>query len=300
VRRVVAIVLALAWVGAASAARGEDLAEAKARFKRGVDLYKDRRWKEAMEEFEAAYRAKPHGALHFNVAQCRERLDDWPGAIRSYHDYLRELPAAPDKDAVRGAMRRLEERLALSNVQVLLLDSTPPGARVVVEGLERGKTPLHLVLQPATYDLTLSLDGHAPWTQRVAVGGGVSVVVDVALTPVPLPAPPPGAELVARPRAEPPRTPPLAPAPPPRPRQHLPAWIAAGAAVAATVAAVAYGASARADARAIDGLSAPDGGAATRRARSAESKARTANVLYGLGGGAAAASAGLFLLEGRF
>lgn len=299
--RVLALALLLATAAAAPAAAGaEDLAEAKARFKRGVDLYRDRRWKEAMEEFEGAYRAKPHGALHFNVAQCRERLDDWPGAVRAYHDYLREVPDAADREAIRAAVRRLEERLARSNVQVLLLDSTPSGARVAVEGLERGRTPLHLVLQPATYAVTLTLEGHAPWTQAVEVAAAASTVVAATLRPATAPPSPAGGALAARPPAAGPDPLPLAPAAAPRARRYLPAWIAAGAAVAATAAAVAYGASARADGRAIDALAAPDGETAARRARSAEAKARTANVLYGIAGGAAAAAAGLLVLEARF
>jgi hypothetical protein len=280
---------------AASPARADELADAKARFRRGVELYRERRWKEAMEEFEAAYRAKPHGALHFNVAQCRERLDDWPGALRGYHDYLREVPDASDRDAVRRAMQRLEERLAKAGVQVLLLDSSPPGARVLVEALERGRTPLHVVVAPGPYALALELEGHAPWSGQVEVTPTASVAVAVALTPAPAP------DLAARPPAgaQAERMP--APAPPPaRGRRYLPAWIAAGTAALALAAGIAYGASARADARAIDALSSPDGAVASRRAVDARSKARASDALFGLAGGAAAAGATLFVLESRF
>jgi hypothetical protein len=299
VRRVVAGVLALCL--AAPVARGDELAEAKASFRRGVELYRERRWKEAMEEFQAAYRAKPHGALHFNVAQCRERLDDWPGAIRSYHDYLRELPGAADKEAVGAAVKRLEEKLASVGVQVLLLDSTPPGARVVLEGLERGVTPLHVVLQPGAYALALALDGHAPWTRKVEMGATATVAVEAALTAAPAgKRPAAAADLAARPAAEDPG-PARPPVPAPsRPRRYLPAWIAGGAAVAAAVAAVAYGASARSDERAIDRLARPDGAAASALARSASSKRRTADVLYGVAGGAAVTGAALLVLEWRF
>jgi hypothetical protein len=292
--RLLAAVLVLS-LGAAPAARGDDLAEAKASFRRGVELYRDRRWKEAMEEFQAAYRAKPHGALHYNVAQCRERLDDWPGAIRSYHDYLRELPGAGDKDAVEAAVKRLEEKLAKAGVQVLLLDSTPPGARVVVEGLERGLTPLHLVLQPGAYAVGLALSGYAAWGAKVEMGAVTSVALDVVLKPLPA-APAGAADLSARPPARAGAAPLPLPAPA-RPRRLLPAWIAAGTAAVATAAALAYGASARADARAIDALAAPDGAAASSKARSAASKQRTANVLYGVAGGAAVTGAALFVLE---
>jgi hypothetical protein len=295
--RLLAAVLVLS-LGAASVARGDDLADAKASFRRGVELYRDRRWKEAMEEFQVAYRLKPHGALHFNVAQCRERLDDWPGALRSYHDYLRELPGAGDKDAVQAAMKRLEEKLAGAGVQVLLLDSTPPGARVVIEGLERGVTPLHVVLQPGAYAIDLALEGHAPWSGKIEMGPAASVTADVILKAAAGAGSTRAADLAVRPaagagRAAPPLT---APA---RPRRYLPAWIAGGTALAASVAALAYRASARSDARAIDAMQSPNGAVASSKASSAASKQRTANALFGVAGGAAVAGAALFVLEWR-
>jgi tetratricopeptide (TPR) repeat protein len=294
--RALAAALALA-LAAAPLARADELAEAKASFRRGVELYKEKRWKEAMEEFQAAYRAKPHGALHFNVAQCRERLDDWPGAVRSYRDYLREVPGAPDKDAVDAAVKRLEEKLGKAGVQVLLLDSAPAGALVVIEGLDRGRTPLHVVLQPGAYAVALALDGYVPWTGKVEMRLAESAVVDAALKPAP-----PGsraADLAARPRAGGRAAVPLA-SPSPFSRRWLPTWIAAGTAVAALGAAVAYNVSAKSDEHAIDALATPDPAAASARSRSASSKRRTAYVLYGIAGGAAVTGGTLFMLEWKY
>jgi len=297
---------------AAMEARAEDVAEAKARFRRGVALFEDRRWREAMAEFETAYRLKPHGTIHFNVAQCRERLDDGPGALRSYEDYLREVPGARDGAAVRAAMRRIEARLASAGVQVLLVYTDPPGASLSLDGQERGKTPLHAVLAPGSYALAVTLDGHAPLQEEVELSRSASRIVDVVLRPV---APAPAAlPTAAAPTADAPRpdlaprapllSAPIAPAPPPAPppraRRHLGTWIAAGTAFVAAAAGAVLGWSARQDEQAIDALSAPDRSAATRRARDAESKAHAANVLYALAGGSAAAGAAVFVLEARF
>jgi hypothetical protein len=94
---------------------------------------------------------------------------------------------------------------------------------------------------------------------------------------------------------------PVAPAPaPPRPRKHLATWIAAGTAIVAVATGAVLGWSARQDASAIDAMSAPDRAAASQRARDAQAKARAANVLYALGGGAAAVGGTLFVLEARF
>ncbi len=300
----------LAWI-VAIPARAADVAEAKAHFRKGVALYEGRRWREAMAEFEAAYRLKPHGTIHFNVAQCRERLDDGPGALRSYEDYLREVPEASDRAAVRGAVRRIEGRLASAGVQVLLVYTDPPGASLSLDGQERGKTPLHAVLAPGSYALALELDGYASVKEQVELSRTASRVFEVVLrevaptaaaaaTPAPAAAAPPP-DLAPR---APPLAAPIAPAPPParapRAHRHLATWIAAGTALAAATAGAVLGWSAQKDEQALDALAAPDRAAATRRARDAQSKAHAANALYALAGGSAAAGTALFVIEARF
>jgi hypothetical protein len=304
--RALAAAAVLAVLAGAGVARADDVGEAKARFKRGAELYKAKRWREAMEEFQAAYRAKPHGAIHFNVAQCRERLEDWPGALRSYSDYLREVPDASDRPAVRKSIQKIEERLARAGVQALIVYTDPPGAKLSIEGLERGSTPLHVVLQPGGYMLALTLDGYAPWTERVELGAAASKVIDVVLKPVPRAAPAaaaaaPAADLAARPPADGSSPPVPAPATPPAARKrHLGAWIAGGTAVVAAVAGAWFGASARSEARAIDAMAAPDAAAASQHAADARSKARTANALYGVAAGAALTGVTLYYFEARF
>jgi hypothetical protein len=330
--RGVQIFLALAWLAASGPALADDAVEqARARFRRGVDLYRQQRWREAAKEFEAAYQVKPHGAIHFNVAQCRERLEEWPAAFRAYADYLREVPDAEDRATVRAAMRKIEDRLAKVGTQVLLVYGVPPGALVTLDGVERGQAPLHLVLPPGAYALRLTLDGHEPAAERVTLAASASTIVELTLeraaTPVPAeqtgaghgpgdagngPASGPasgaghgpghGPDLAARPPAEPvrPYAAPLSAAPAAPKTRMLPVWIAGGAAVAAAAAGVWFGASARSDERALAGMTTPDGALASQLAQSAQAKARTANWLYAIAGGAAVAAGTLYVIEARF
>jgi hypothetical protein len=75
--------------------------------------------------------------------------------------------------------------------------------------------------------------------------------------------------------------------------------VAAGAAAAVLGAGVYYGVEAK---KAQDNLrgNVHDSGTATQLAKDAKSKARTANVLYGVGGVAAAGAGALFYFEGSF
>lgn len=306
-----AVLLAAPFARAAAPA-ADDTARAGALFRSATALYEAGKFREAAEAFEAAYRLRPHGTIHYNVAQCRDRLGEWPAALRAYSDYLREVPGATDRVAVRAAMKRIEGKLAATGVMALLVYTDPPGAEVQVDGRPRGRTPFHTVLPPGPYALALALDGRARVEQEVTIPADVSLALEVVLAPaspsmttpplVPAAAPdstpnlratPPAAPLVAgAPLGEAPK--PVAP----RANRRLWTWVAAGAAVAALSAGVYQGLEARdAESKLRDGTFHPD---ADGLADDAKTKSRTANVLYGVAGAAAAAGVTLFFFEGRF
>ena len=106
----------------AGASRAADATqEAKAHFRKGAEYYRQARYREAIAEFEAAYKLRPHGVIFFNLAQCQERLGDIPAALQAYHEYLRAVPDADDRNTVHAAMANLEARLGAAGVQQLLV-----------------------------------------------------------------------------------------------------------------------------------------------------------------------------------
>jgi serine/threonine-protein kinase len=70
----------------------------------------------------------------------------------------------------------------------LAVRSVPAGATVVIDGIGYGPTPVEIALEPGAGDLSLSLDGFAPW--RGTVDPGREAVVEAQLIPLP-PAPKP-------------------------------------------------------------------------------------------------------------
>jgi len=316
---------ALALLLAAPSRAADDVAEARAHFDQGSKLYRAGKYRDAIVEFEAAYRIKPHGAIHYNVAQCREKLEQWPEALQGYQDYLREVADARDRATVRATMGRIERRLAAAGVQALLVYTDPPGAAVRIDGKGRGRTPYHVTLAPGAYQVALALDGFAPEALEVEVNMAGTRLVDVVLKPKAAAAPlAAGAAAAvsskatgpttapASPAAAPPATPdlaarpaegqalvtsPAAPLPPPA-KRHVPTWVAAGVAVAAGAAGIALGVAASKQSETLrDGQYHAD---AASIASGAQSKATTANVLYGISGVAAATGVTLFFLEGKF
>src|SRR5512142_2669297 len=155
-----AAALALLAPAPAGAAARDRTAEAKAHFSRATELYRQARYREAIAEFEAAYRARRHGVIRYNIAQCFEKLGDIPAALRGYHEYLREVPGAEDRRQVTAAIRNLEGRLAATGVQQLLVYSEPGGAEVLVDGLARGRTPFAIVLPHGTHAVSLVKPGY--------------------------------------------------------------------------------------------------------------------------------------------
>jgi tetratricopeptide (TPR) repeat protein len=323
-----AIVLALALPGLAAAgpSDAQQIAAAKAFFKKGKELYNQARYREAIAAFEAAYKAKPHGVLHYNIAQCHEKLGDIPAALRSYHEYLREVPDADDKENVLKAMSNLEARLAATGVQQLLVYSDPAEAEVWVDGQSRGRTPFSTVLPHGTHTVSLVKTGYKTVTREVVLAPDRSLELSLTLVkgasavPLPpppaLPAAPPAAATSPAPGASPlAATPPAAgkvaappvpisPAPPEPVKRELKkgklwTWIAGGVAVAAAGAGAYYGMKAQ---QASDDLRSgsyvqPKVDALQQDAKTAQ---RNANVLYGVAGAAAAAGVTLFFIEGSF
>lgn len=101
----------VAWSATAAKKTPDATAEAKAHFNKGTALYSQARYEEAITEFEAAYRVKPHGVINYNLAQCYEKLGDIAKALGKYQDYLREVPDAKDRSTVEAAIANLQRRL---------------------------------------------------------------------------------------------------------------------------------------------------------------------------------------------
>lgn len=183
----------------------KETAAAKAHYAEGVHAYREGHYREAIQDFQAAYSAKPSGLLFFNIAQCYEKLGDLPNALRSYRDYLREVPKAPDRKTVLAAMHSIELRLAERGVQQLLVRSVPAGAQVQIDATPRGVTPLEVELAPGAHHLTLALSGYVTHERDFTVEPDRSMQLDLTLELAPRPD---ATAIAERPLSPPPLPPP--------------------------------------------------------------------------------------------
>jgi tetratricopeptide (TPR) repeat protein len=282
--------------GAAPGSRGaakpaaEDAATALARahFRRGAQLYREARYADAIAEFQAAYRLKPSGVLHYNVGQAQEKLGQTSAALASYEAYLREEPGAPNRDTVQRAIANLRARL---------------GSGAAATGAGAAGAPVAPPI-PTTAAPAAGAPPPPP-AGAAALSGGA---------PAAAAAPAPASGAVAPAAAGPPGPAALAPSPSvlgaeatkpvpaPRPVERK-SWVAP--IVLGGLAAVAAGTGAILGAQAKNAQDQLLAGAADRAqadalARKAQSSATAANVLYGVAGAAALAGGAVLVFGGYF
>ena len=109
----VSLVLVLAASpGRAAAAGDESEATARRHFNRGKQLYDERKYDAAAEEFEAGYAAVPKSGFLLNIAHSYRRAGDLESAKRYYELYLEKEDASPQRGEVQGYLKTIDEALA--------------------------------------------------------------------------------------------------------------------------------------------------------------------------------------------
>jgi hypothetical protein len=269
--------------GPSTGSPADPAAEARAAYRKGADLYRAGRYREAIGQFEAADRLKPSPALQFNIGQCQEKLGDQAAALASFARYLRLDPSAPNREAVQRSVKALEAKLAATGRQMLHVTTDPPGADLTVDGAAVGKAPLDAAYPPGPYQLGAEAPGRRSAARQVVLLPLQSLEVNLVLEPGQGPAAVP--VLTVNPAAPPPGATVPEPAPRPVERNWLGPIIAGGVAVVAAGAGVVMGLQARS---AQNDLLAGgnDRSQADALASKARSSATAANVLYGVAGAA--------------
>jgi hypothetical protein len=162
--------------------------EARERFQRGVELYKEGDFRAALLEFRHAHRLSPNYIVLFNIGQAHYELRDYAGAKAAFESFLKEGGAAVSPERrrqVEAELARLASRVAFIEVK-----TNAEGAEVSVDDVPAAKTPLSgpLVVSAGRRKLTLTKAPAPPVTRYVDVAGGVHETVELALPTAPAPA----------------------------------------------------------------------------------------------------------------
>ena len=153
---------------------------ASAHYARGVDLVKQGRYEEALEQFNQAYATRPHFAVLYNIGQTQIALGRPLAAIEALSSYLREgdeAVPADRREQVRAQIALLEAKLG-----ELTISTDRPDVAIRVDDRDVGRTPLQPIrLAAGTHTVTASLPDGARITRVVALAEGERQRLDLAL-----------------------------------------------------------------------------------------------------------------------
>jgi eukaryotic-like serine/threonine-protein kinase len=102
------------------------------------------------------------------------------------------IPGMPDLSKLQGLNKATQaqvwQRWAEGQVGTepeLILNSYPPGARILVDGKDNGSTtPARIVVKPGTYKVRFELDGFQPADKTLTVGARKPGIANVKLQPI--------------------------------------------------------------------------------------------------------------------
>jgi tetratricopeptide (TPR) repeat protein len=157
--------------------------EARERFGKGVQLYREGSLEAALAEFEKAAQLAPSYRLHYNIAQVQYELHNYVGAMRAFRRYLAqggEQITGDRRAKVEAEIAELEGRVAH-----LAVNTNVPGAVIAVDEVRVGMAPLNgaVLINPGVRRVSALKPGHLPATVTVTAAGGERIDVALELAP---------------------------------------------------------------------------------------------------------------------
>jgi len=175
---------AVAPVAVAQVADESKKADAIKHFEIGLELVKQEAWDSALAEFLRSRELYPTKNALKNAAVCLRELKRFDEALDMYDELLARFGGEltpVEKAAVGEDQKKLDKF-----VGTLTIQTDTAGARVVVDGRERGVTPLAKPIRVTvgTRAITISKEGFAPFETKVMVSSGESKIVSAKLASV--------------------------------------------------------------------------------------------------------------------
>ncbi len=157
-------------------------------YESGLEAFNNREWHKAASLFEQALGLDPNPSLAYNVGRSYEYTGNLEKARAAYLQALEYDPDSELRQLVYDTLERLDNvRKAVTpeapTVGLLEIRTTPPGAKLSVNGVPVGVTPFQAAHPAGTFKLRLEKEGYATHHRTVGLEVGKEVVVDTALQP---------------------------------------------------------------------------------------------------------------------
>ncbi len=155
--------------------------EAKEHFDKGVALMKAEAWDAALAEFTVSLSLFPTKNGRKNAAACLKSLGRFDEALEMYQLLIKDHASAMDPAELDAANKAMAELRALTGT--IQINSNVAGATVVVDGRDRGKTPLPgpVVVAAGTRVVRVSKEGYVPFEAKPIVAGKANIVIEANL-----------------------------------------------------------------------------------------------------------------------
>ena len=154
--------------------------EARMHFEQGLAHFDRDEWSAALAEFLQSRALFPTRAATKDAAICLRKERRFDESLDMYEALLREFPDLSQDDRAL-AVREIDElRSSIGGVDLRV---TEPGASIVVDGRDRGTTPLHAPLRvgAGSHVIRVYKDGFLPFERQIDVAGRRLTRVDVRL-----------------------------------------------------------------------------------------------------------------------
>ena len=186
---VLAAILSAAAPAAAQAPDNKALA--REHFDKGVAAFADRRFAEAAEEFDAAYRISPAFVVLYNIGQVNVALGRSVEAVDAFDQYLKQGASAVSAARRQEVTAEIEKQRA--RIGTIAVRTFPDGAELRVDGVLVGKTPLArpLRVNAGHHAVQALLAAHAPQSREIDVVGRAELGLELTLEPLVATSPPP-------------------------------------------------------------------------------------------------------------
>jgi len=159
----------------------QKIEEATPHFQKGVELYDENDFPNALIEFRRAYEIAQDYHVLFNVSQTYYQLQNYAGALEAFQRYLVEGGANLPRDRrayVEKEIQKLKGRVALVRVTVNV-----PGADILVDDEKVATSPLDhpLTVSAGKRKITAVIQGKPPSSQTIEIAGGDTTAVTLQL-----------------------------------------------------------------------------------------------------------------------
>ncbi|HEX3473714.1 MAG TPA: tetratricopeptide repeat protein [Kofleriaceae bacterium] len=166
--------------------------EADQRFKRGVALFNDNKYAEALAEFERAYELAPHPLVLYNIASCHRQMSHYAQAVNYYRRFLADGKGVVPAARLSAAQSELDATLLLIARVTVTVSPAIDGTQLLLDGAPLDTSAMPLILPPGEHRLTARTPGRPDAERTVRVASGDEVAVELVLTQPPLAREPPG------------------------------------------------------------------------------------------------------------